>query len=254
MVSSMEPSVGAGNEMATAGMPDSARLLLRETIELLRLAAAPAVLLAIVAAMLNVWLVPEPSIAPDGVPSFEWTTVVWQGALFSFAYGCLYFVFLQILLDRSRGRKDSAALRVPLWTMVRLIAVQWAVFIPQFLGFLLLVLPGLVLTSRWILLGPIVVDHRGSAWQALGESWRATAGHTWTLARLLGILLGAAGLTSGLMSVVMPAAAGLQGTVWWTALRFGLALAGVVAAVLQWAATVVVYRHLLPSPGSDQAV
>jgi uncharacterized membrane protein YjfL (UPF0719 family) len=68
-------------------------------------------------------------------------------------------------------------------------------------GFVLLVLPGLFLLTRWSLIAPSVVLENRSAGEALSRSWELVKGHSWTV---FGVILVAA-ILSGLASSVIAA-------------------------------------------------
>lgn len=49
------------------------------------------------------------------------------------------------------------------------------------LGFVLLVIPGLIVAARWSLASPILIASEKSVFEALRESWRATRDHLWVI-------------------------------------------------------------------------
>lgn len=49
------------------------------------------------------------------------------------------------------------------------------------LGFLLLIVPGLILAARWSAAGPLLIGEQKGAIDAMKESWELTRGHTATL-------------------------------------------------------------------------
>lgn len=55
------------------------------------------------------------------------------------------------------------------------------------LGFVLLIVPGLILAARWSLAGPLLIGDQKGAIEAMKESWGLTRGHTGTL--ILAILV-----------------------------------------------------------------
>jgi hypothetical protein len=73
-------------------------------------------------------------------------------------------------------------------------------------GFLLLVVPGVILLVRWIMVMPLVIENRVPAMDSFAESWARTEGSGWaifgTLAVLLVVILmlnGAGSVLSGLI-------------------------------------------------------
>jgi hypothetical protein len=66
--------------------------------------------------------------------------------------------------------------RVPALALLNVVVV-----VPLFFGFLLLVVPGLVLSARWSASGPpLVLDRRGPI-ESLGTSNALVRGHTWSV-------------------------------------------------------------------------
>ena len=56
-------------------------------------------------------------------------------------------------------------------------------------GFVLLIVPGVILLVRWILVLPLVIDNRVPAMDSFGESWARTEGNGWAIFGTLAILL-----------------------------------------------------------------
>jgi hypothetical protein len=54
-----------------------------------------------------------------------------------------------------------------------------------FLGFALLVVPGILLVVRWWMAVPILLDSNAGVFESLKESWRGTKGGFWPIFRLL---------------------------------------------------------------------
>jgi hypothetical protein len=109
------------------------------------------------------------------------------------------------------------------------------------LGLLLLLVPGLVLLTRWSLLVPVVMLEDVGPLEALNRSRAIVAGHGWTVFGVVfrsGLLVGCVGFLFGL-------AAGSAGPVgWWVAVTLGSALTTPFAA---HALTIVYYE--LTQPG-----
>lgn len=76
-------------------------------------------------------------------------------------------------------------------------------------GFLLLIVPGLILLVRWAAAAGFVIDAKEGVTDALAASWRATKGHSWAIffagliiAVCLAILGGAAGILFSFMGAM----------------------------------------------------
>lgn len=80
------------------------------------------------------------------------------------------------------------------------------------LGFVLLIIPGIILSVRWIALMPAVIDRDSGAMNAFGESWNMTDGYGWSIFGaafiigvvmiVIGIMVGITGAASGTASVL----------------------------------------------------
>ena len=109
------------------------------------------------------------------------------------------------------------------------------------LAMLLLLVPGLVLLTRWSLLVPVVMLEDVGPLEALKRSREIVRGHGWTV---FGVIF-RVGLLVGLVGLLFGAVAGAAGPVgWWVAVTLGSALTTPFAA---HALTIVYYE--LTQPG-----
>src|SRR5690606_7677363 len=83
---------------------------------------------------------------------------------------------------RSRTRED---------TFLPFCAMSILATLGVIAGFILLIIPGLVIMARWLLAGPLVIARGDGAKRALGESWERTRGAEFSiLIALLALVIG----------------------------------------------------------------
>jgi uncharacterized membrane protein len=90
-------------------------------------------------------------------------------------------------------------------------------------GFMLLIVPGLILYTMWfVAVGPCVVERLGP-WTSLSRSQELTKGHRWKIFGLLVLLFVPLNLVSKLVELALSAAGGetlvLVGTLIWTSIE-----------------------------------
>ena len=70
------------------------------------------------------------------------------------------------------------------------------------IGFILLIIPGLFLLTRWVLITPsIVIEHR-SAGESFTRSWELVKGASWSMFGLILVTVLIAGIASGVISAL----------------------------------------------------
>jgi hypothetical protein len=70
------------------------------------------------------------------------------------------------------------------------------------IGFVLLIIPGLFLLTRWSLVSPAVVVEKRSAGEALSRSWELVKGNSWTMFGIIIVTVLLAGIASGIISAL----------------------------------------------------
>lgn len=133
-----------------------------------------------------------------------------------------------------------------LWTAI-------LVGVGVFLGFLLFIIPGVVLLTQWAVAAPVVVCEVRSAPEAIGRSRQLVRGHGW---QVFGVLI----VTFLLVIVASAALQGLAGAVSNSHVAYAIAnlIAGTVTAPIFALASAVLYLELLqlrgePLPPPDMA-
>ncbi|HEX5582152.1 hypothetical protein [Gaiella sp.] len=122
----------------------------------------------------------------------------------------------------------------------KLVAVSLLVGLGVGLGFLLLVIPGLVLATRWAVAVPVAMLEQGTARDAMKRSRAILRGNEWNVFKVLF----AVGLLTGLVSLPFTLVGAHQGPFgWWVAATLGSVL---TAPYTAHALTVVYYALIQP--------
>lgn len=144
--------------------------------------------------------------APAAVPGAGPSSWVSLALLLRLVVQALFdgFVIATAFADmRGEPPNVPAALRAALRALVPLILLELLGILAITLGFLLLVVPGLMLSCAWVVARPAYMAEEPGLFGAFGRSRRLTAGHRWTLFGL-GVLYAvtvAAGAFLGLLLV-----------------------------------------------------
>ena len=99
--------------------------------------------------------------------------------------GTALFLFVSVLAIAFQDRLTSSALRVaglegdPRSRFWGVFGASFLAGIGIFLGFILLILPGLYLFARWALAIPILIEENRGPGEALRSSWDRTEGKVW---------------------------------------------------------------------------
>ncbi|MGE0322388.1 MAG: hypothetical protein AB7K71_04075 [Polyangiaceae bacterium] len=89
---------------------------------------------------------------------------------------------IRIALQAARGETpDFGKLFGGFDRFLPILAIAFITGIPKTIGFLLLIVPGVILACGWMFSEWLVVDRDTPAMQAIGDSWRLTDGHKMNL-------------------------------------------------------------------------
>jgi len=91
------------------------------------------------------------------------------------------------------------------WFWIFLLAI--VVGVAEVFGFILFIVPGVMMAVAWIVAVPALVVERTGVFGAMSRSAELTRGHRWPILGLLVIYIIAAGIISSMVSVVVGAAA-----------------------------------------------
>ena len=122
--------------------------------------------------------------APSGVSragTSDWVSVA---LLLRLVVQALFdgFVIATAFADMRGERPDvPAALRAALRALVPLLLLGLLSILAFTLGFLLLVVPGIMLSCAWVVVRPAYMAEAPGLFAAFGRSRRLTAGHRWTI-------------------------------------------------------------------------
>jgi hypothetical protein len=141
------------------------------------------------------------------------TAAVVFWSLVSAALGIVGFFWLsgalvEAVQDVRDGKIDTTIGELYQRTQPRLpalIAAGVLAAIGILIGFVLLIVPGLFLLTRWSLIAPVVVLEKRSAGEAFSRSWELVKGHSWTVFWVILITAVGSGIVSGIISGILGA-------------------------------------------------
>ena len=137
-----------------------------------------------------------------------------QGAVFLIVGGVLAFV-LSMLSQAVMVHAAFQALRMRPVSFGESLKVGLARFFPVvllallmgllfMLGFMLLIVPGLILITMWFVSTPACVVERTGPWTSLKRSAALTKGHRWKIFGLMVLLIIVSLVVAGLLQLVLP--------------------------------------------------
>lgn len=119
------------------------------------------------------------SLNPELIAGLDPMRLIGMGAFAGLIMIAITFV-AQYLLTRkfleSRGEILASDNRI--WLFVGMNILMW---LGLMFGFLLLIVPGLVLLTRWTCASALLVSGREGVVSSLGQSWEMTDGHGWPI-------------------------------------------------------------------------
>jgi hypothetical protein len=100
-------------------------------------------------------------------------------------------MIVELVSDLQDGRRDASVgqlLRAVVPVLSQLILVAIVVVVGVFIGFILLIIPGLILITIWCVVAPVVVLERPGVFAALGRSRELVRGNGWPVFGVLVVL------------------------------------------------------------------
>ncbi len=156
---------------------------------------------------------------------------------------------VELVADVQDGRRDATAgqlLQAAMPVIGQLILVGIVAGIAIVVGFILLVVPGLILITIWSVAAPVVVLERPGGLRALGRSRELVRGDGWNVFAVILLMIVLVGVVSSGLQLAADAANG----------AFGLGVRvvlGILTAPISALATAVLYFQLRGSGGEMPA-
>jgi hypothetical protein len=148
---------------------------------------------------------------------------------------------VELVSDIQDGKRDASAsqlLRAASPVLGKLILVGIVAGIGEAIGFILIIVPGLILITIWSVAAPVVVLERPNGLRALGRSRELVRGNGWQVFGVLLLLL----IGVGILSEVIVVIASAGGTAVGLVVRV---IVGVLTAPISALAVAVLYFDLL---------
>lgn len=158
---------------------------------------------------------------------------------------------VELVADVQDGRRDASAaqlLRAVRPVFGELILVGIVAGVAEAIGFVLIIVPGLILITMWAVVAPVVVIEHPGGLKALGRSRELVSGNGWQVFGVIVVLVIGVVVVSGLLSLAGAAAGTAVGLV----VRV---IVGVLTAPLSALAAAVLYFDLRgPAPREAMSV
>lgn len=140
----------------------------------------------------------------------HWTAAVLWGIVSFLLWIAGTFWLQGALVEAVSDLRDGRAMR-PIGELYRqtqpllpsLVAAGAAAALGVACGLVLLIVPGLILLTRWILVVPVIVLEKKSAGDSFGRSWQLVKGSSWPVFWLILLTLLVLGAGSALISAVL---------------------------------------------------
>lgn len=147
---------------------------------------------------------------------------------------------VELVADVQDGRRDASPgqlLRAVTPVLGQLIAVAIVTGLGEFVGFVLIIVPGLVLLTIWAVVAPVVVIERPGGLRALGRSRELVRGNGWQVFGVIVVLVLGVEVLVGVVGALAGGSSAIAGIV----LRV---VVGVLAAPISALAAAVLYFEL----------
>lgn len=154
---------------------------------------------------------------------------------------------VELVSDVQDGRRDSSVgglIRAVTPVLGQLLLVALVTGILEGIGFVLLIVPGLILFTLWAVVAPVVVIERPGGLRALGRSRELVRGNAWQVLGVVLILF--VGVV--VVSLVLESAAAAAGTAVGLVVRV---IVGILAAPISALAAAVLYFELRDRESAD---
>lgn len=156
---------------------------------------------------------------------------------------------VELVADIRDGRRDSSVaqlLQAVTPVLGQLVLVAIAAGVGILIGFVLLIVPGLILATLWAVAAPVVVLERPGGLRALGRSRELVRGNGWNVFAVILLLVILVGLLSGVIGFAAESAGAGVGLI-------ARVIIGVLTAPISALAAAVLYFDLGGSSGGAAA-
>ncbi len=153
---------------------------------------------------------------------------------------------VELVSDVQDGRRDASAgqlLRAVTPVLGKLILVGIVAGIGIAIGFVLIIVPGLILATIWSVAAPVVVLERPAGLRALGRSRELVRGNAWNVFAVILLLV----ILVGLVAALIDAGGDAAGTAVGLVVRV---IVGILTAPISALAAAVLYFDLLKAHAS----
>ena len=132
--------------------------------------------------------------------------------LYLVGYYLLQGMMLKAAINGFSGKSTplGAAFNVGLRSALPLFALGILAGLGMGLGFILLIVPGVILAVMWIVVAPVLVAERRGIFESFSRSAELTKGHRWAVLGLLAIYMVLSWLISAVVAGIVLAAVGLN--------------------------------------------
>jgi len=179
----------------------------------------------------------QTALVADGIPAGSLGVVYGFALLLSVVAGLVITALTQAVLTRttvaeSEGRRASfgESLKAGFAVLLPLIILSILLAIGVAFGFMLLIVPGIILYVMWSVAVPALVEERPGIFGAFGRSRELTRGARWKVFGILLVLLVVYWLVSGAVGVASLTTVGTQADV--LSMPIGLTVASVLVGTL----------------------
>jgi hypothetical protein len=156
--------------------------------------------------------------------------IVWALATAAMSYGTY-----ESLRGRPASLGQCLKKGLPLIIPAIVVTILWA--LATFAGFLLLIIPGIILGTIWYVIIPVTVVERPGIFAAFGRSAELTRGNRWRvfgISLVVGVIVWVINMLAGLTSLVTAGNASAVLLVGWIVAAVNLVIGSVVVAVVYY--------------------
>ena len=175
------------------------------------------------------------------------------GILYFFLYLIVQAILIHACFKDFAGEQVSlkASSKTALGLSLPLIGLMILYSLGLFAGFILLIIPGIVLLLGWYICIPVMVVEKKGVTESLGRSWELTKGYKWWLLLLTIILWVITAIISAVLTLASvpfgnPTMATFTGgsTLFWIVYAFSSALAQAIGVLISTAAVAAIYYEI----------